>query len=71
MVTMTSSTTARPALKSVSPPRVICPMFSRRSMEEHWQGGYHDTIRTLRYPEVLERPRNRAGLFIFDIDGRE
>jgi NTE family protein len=43
--------------------------FSRRSMEEHWRAGYHDAVRTLRYPEVLERPRNRAGLFIFDIDG--
>jgi NTE family protein len=43
--------------------------FSRRSMEEHWQAGYDDTVRTLRHPEVLERPRNRTGLFIFDIDG--
>jgi NTE family protein len=43
--------------------------FSRRNMEEHWRAGYHDTVRTLRYPEVLERPRNRTGLFIFDIDG--
>jgi NTE family protein len=47
--------------------------FSRQSMEEHWRAGYHDTVRTLRHPEVLERPRNRTGLFIFDIegDGRE
>jgi NTE family protein len=43
--------------------------FSRQSMEEHWLAGYHDTIRTLRHPEVLERPSNKAGLFIFDIDG--
>ncbi len=43
--------------------------FSRQSMEEHWRAGYHDTVRTLRHPEVLERPRDRAGLFIFDIDG--
>jgi NTE family protein len=43
--------------------------FSRQSMEEHWRAGYHDTVRTLRHPEVLERPRNSAGLFIFDIDG--
>jgi NTE family protein len=42
--------------------------FSLRSMEEHWYAGYHDTVRTLRHPEVLERPRNREGLFIFDID---
>ena len=43
--------------------------FSRQSMEEHWRAGYHDTVRTLRHPEVLERPRDRTGLFIFDIDG--
>jgi NTE family protein len=43
--------------------------FSRQSMEEHWRAGYHDTVRTLRHPKVLERPRDRSGLFIFDIDG--
>jgi NTE family protein len=41
--------------------------FSRRSMEDHWRAGYHDTIRTLRHPEVLERPRSRDGVFMFDI----
>jgi len=47
--------------------------FSRRSMEEHWRAGYHDAVRTLRHPEVLERPRNRAGVMTFDLarDGRE
>src|SRR5215469_9890459 len=47
--------------------------FSRQSMEDHWRAGYHDTVRTLRHPEVLERPQNREGVFIFDIaeDGRE
>jgi NTE family protein len=40
--------------------------FSRRSMEEHWQAGYDDTIRALRHPEALERPRNHDGLKIFD-----
>ena len=30
--------------------------FSRRTMEEHWQAGYHDAVRTLRHPEVLQRP---------------
>src|SRR5690349_4057672 len=30
--------------------------FSRLSMQEHWQAGYTDAVRTLRYPEVLERP---------------
>jgi NTE family protein len=47
--------------------------FSRTSMEEHWRAGYFDTVRTLRHPEVIERPRNREGVFIFDLaqDGRE
>ena len=47
--------------------------FSRQSMEEHWSAGYHDTARTLRHPEVLERPSSIDGVFTFDIDhdGRE
>jgi NTE family protein len=47
--------------------------FSRMSMEEHWRGGYHDTRRTLRHREVLERPNNMDGLLTFDLaqDGRE
>mgnify|MGYP001386793651 FL=1 len=47
--------------------------FSRLSMEEHWRAGYHDAVRTLRHPEVLERPHSRDGVFTFDlaVDGRE
>jgi NTE family protein len=47
--------------------------FSRQSMEDHWRAGYNDTVRTLRHPEVLERPRAPDGVFIFDVaeDGRE
>jgi NTE family protein len=47
--------------------------FSRRGMEEHWRAGYHDTVRTLRHPEVFERPSNHEGVFSFDLarDGRE
>jgi NTE family protein len=41
--------------------------FSRLSMTEHWRAGYDDTIRTLAYPEVLERPDTEEGVFIFDI----
>jgi NTE family protein len=41
--------------------------FSRASMEEHWRAGYHDARRTLRHPEVLERPRNLERLFTFDL----
>jgi NTE family protein len=47
--------------------------FSGLSMEEHWRAGYHDDIRTLRHPEILERPANRHGVLTFDLarDGRE
>lgn len=47
--------------------------FSRLSMEEHWQAGYHDGVRTLRHPEVLQRPASPDGVFTFDlaVDGRE
>jgi NTE family protein len=47
--------------------------FSRPSMEDHWRAGYHDTIRTLRHPQILERPASIEGVFTFDLayDGRE
>lgn len=47
--------------------------FSRRTMEDHWQSGYNDAVRTLRHPEVLRRPENHEGVFTFDLarDGRE
>jgi len=47
--------------------------FSRLSMEEHWRAGYQDAVRTLRHPEVLERPANPQGFLAFDLarDGRE
>ena len=40
--------------------------FSRQSMEDHWTAGRHDTVRTLRHPEVLERPISADGVFMFD-----
>ncbi|HEX3677554.1 MAG TPA: DUF3734 domain-containing protein, partial [Sphingomicrobium sp.] len=47
--------------------------FSRITMEEHWRSGYNDAVRTLRHPEVLQRPNGRDGFFTFDLarDGRE
>jgi len=47
--------------------------FSRRTMEEHWLSGYNDAVRTLRHPEVLQRPNGLDGVFTFDLarDGRE
>jgi NTE family protein len=47
--------------------------FSRRTMEDHWRAGYDDAVRTLRHPEVLQRPSSTEGVFTFDlgVDGRE
>jgi len=47
--------------------------FSRLTMQEHWRAGYHDATRTLRHPEVRERPGNLEGVFTFDLaeHGRE
>jgi NTE family protein len=33
--------------------------FSRRSMEEHWQAGYHDAAHAIRHPEIFERSSSR------------
>ncbi len=41
--------------------------FSRLSMEEHWRTGHHDAVRTLRQPEIFERPPHEQGVFVFDI----
>jgi NTE family protein len=43
--------------------------FSRLTMEEHWSAGYHDAVRTLRHPEVLERPTNLERVSVFDFAG--
>ena len=46
--------------------------FSRQTMVEHWKAGCNDTIRTLRHPQVLQRPTNAEGFGAFDlaIDGQ-
>jgi NTE family protein len=36
-------------------------------MEEHWKAGYTDAVRTLRHPEVLQRPDEVDGVFTFDL----
>ncbi len=41
--------------------------FSRQSMDDHWESGYNDAIRTLRHPEVLQRPHNQEGVMTFDL----
>jgi NTE family protein len=47
--------------------------FSRTSMQEHWCAGYQDAVRTLRHPELFQRPSNDEGVFTFDLlrDARE
>jgi len=40
--------------------------FSRRSMEEHWQAGFKDAVRTLSHPEILQRPDKLEGVRTFD-----
>lgn len=40
--------------------------FSRRTMEEHWAAGYEDAVRSLRHPEVLQRPNIPEGVQTFD-----
>ncbi|HET9814697.1 MAG TPA: patatin-like phospholipase family protein [Xanthobacteraceae bacterium] len=41
--------------------------FSALSMVDHWTAGLNDTVRTLRHPEVLERPSSADGVFAFDL----
>ena len=41
--------------------------FSSSSMEDHWAAGLNDTVRTLRHPEILERPNTADGVFTFDL----
>jgi NTE family protein len=42
-------------------------------MQGHWRAGYHDAIRTLRHPQVFERPTNHEGVLTIDLlhDGSE
>jgi len=44
--------------------------FSRWTMEEHWQTGYEDAMRSLAYPEVLQRPEGLDGVFVFDLSAQ-
>jgi NTE family protein len=46
--------------------------FSRSTMEDHWTSGYNDAVRTLRYPQVLQRSPSSDGVTTFDLaeDGK-
>ena len=35
-------------------------------MEDHWQAGYGDAVRSLSHPEVLQRPDKLGGVRTFD-----
>src|SRR6516165_10765248 len=41
--------------------------FSRRTMEEHWNNGYHNARRTLAEPDVMRLPDPIEGVRIFDV----
>ena len=41
--------------------------FSRRTMEEHWQTGYDNALKTLANPEVLQLPDRLEGVRTFDL----
>jgi NTE family protein len=41
--------------------------FSRRTMEEHWETGYHNARQTLADPQVLQLPDRLEGVRTFDI----
>jgi NTE family protein len=41
--------------------------FSRMTMEEHWNAGYHDTVRSLRHKEILKRPTCAEGINTYDV----
>jgi NTE family protein len=41
--------------------------FSRLTMNEHWRAGYADAMKTLKHPEIFERPTGREGVFTFDM----
>ena len=41
--------------------------FSRGSEREHWQAGWHDTRRTLEYPEWFRPPPRSRGVCVHDV----
>ena len=41
--------------------------FSRLSMQEHWEAGRADTLRTLRDPRWTGRKRNATGVHVYDL----
>jgi NTE family protein len=40
--------------------------FSRQMMEEHWNAGYYDALRTLSHAEALRRPDGKESVLTFD-----
>jgi len=40
--------------------------FSQLSMNDHWNAGYGDTVRSLEHREALEPTKNKDGIACFD-----
>jgi NTE family protein len=43
--------------------------YSRLSMEEHWQAGHNDVVRTLRHPKWRNREMPKQGVQVLDLAG--
>lgn len=41
--------------------------FSQLTMHEHWRAGYQDAMKSLKHPQIFERPSGRDGVFTFDL----
>jgi NTE family protein len=41
--------------------------FSRQSMEEHWEAGHEDTVRSLNHKDVLKLPSRAEGIMTYDL----
>jgi NTE family protein len=44
--------------------------FSRRSMQEHWQAGRHDTTKTLKDPRWVGRKPGATGIHVYDLSSK-
>ena len=41
--------------------------FSVLSLKEHWDAGYKDTVKTLKFPKIFQRPNHEEGVLTFDL----
>lgn len=45
--------------------------FSRRTMEDHWQAGHRDAVKTLSHPEVLTLPSAAHSVQVYDFTSKK